>query len=148
MLLEIFLDATEDTSFISTFFSDFDAFPTFVQHFLSIIGATIIFFGGLYGVIQILVQLFGSQSLGVVDSDQIRLKLGKTIILGLEFIVASDVVGTTLTPDYYSLGMLGILVVVRTILNYTLDKDIQTLGQKSANKLLSSNKKWTNDEEW
>jgi len=54
----------------------------------------------------------------------IRLQLGQTILLGLEFIVAADVIETTIAPDYYALGIVIIVVAIRMILSMSLSKEI------------------------
>ena len=59
--------------------------------------------------------------------DYMRLELGRSIALGLEFFVAGDIIRTIVTPDYYSIGILSILVVIRTILTYFLNKDLAAL---------------------
>jgi uncharacterized membrane protein len=46
-----------------------------------------------------------------MDINQIRLRLGRVLTLGLEFIVAADLIGTTTTPDYYSVGIVAIIVL-------------------------------------
>lgn len=106
------------------------SFPLFIQHFLSTLGATIILVGALYAVYQLIFQASRAyRTERKIDLDRIRLSLGKMIILGLEFIVASDVIETTTTPDYYSLGILAILVVIRTFLSFALDRDLNNLGK-------------------
>lgn len=47
------------------------------------------------------------------------------IVLGLEFLLASDIVMTIMAPDYYTLGILCGLVIVRTIMTISLEKDMQ-----------------------
>jgi uncharacterized membrane protein len=56
--------------------------------------------------------------------------LGRVLTLGLEFIVAADLIGTTTTPDYYALGILAIIVIIRTVLSYTLNKEIESLAKE------------------
>lgn len=105
---------------------------SYIQHLVSLIGVLIILSGILIALYQYIVDFFG----GVVFRDNakvnlIRLNLGRILILGLEFIVAADLIGTTTTPDYYALGILAIIVVVRTILNYSLNRELNTLTQET-----------------
>lgn len=67
--------------------------------------------------------------------DFVRRDLGRGIVLGLEFIIAADVISTTTTPDYYSLGILVIIVVVRTFLSYSLTREIEGLSASEKQKL-------------
>lgn len=59
----------------------------------------------------------------------IRLDFARTIILGLEFFIASDVIETTISPDFQSLGILCILVIIRIILNLSLHKEVKELSE-------------------
>ena len=61
------------------------------------------------------------------NADMVRLEFGRTIILGIEFIVAADVIETITAPDYYSLGILASLVVIRTFLTYFMDRELNKL---------------------
>lgn len=58
---------------------------------------------------------------------ELRLRLGYSIILGLEFIVASDIIESLIRPSYYELGRLALLVVIRTFLSYFLNKELQEI---------------------
>ena len=81
---------------------------------LSFIGASIIFFGALSALYQFASQfLFKRAKTNLMSLDFFRLMVGRSIVLGLEFIVAADVIETTTVPDYYSVGILSILVVIR-----------------------------------
>jgi uncharacterized membrane protein len=52
--------------------------------------------------------------------------LGKTLLLGLEFLVAGDVVRTVaLEPTLNNVGVLGILVLIRTFLSWSLVVEIE-----------------------
>jgi uncharacterized membrane protein len=50
-----------------------------------------------------------------------KLQLGKALLLGLEFLVAADVVRTVaLRPTLNNVAMLGLLVFIRTFLSWSL----------------------------
>jgi uncharacterized membrane protein len=50
-----------------------------------------------------------------------KLRLGKALLLGLEFLVAADVVRTvTLQPTLNNVAVLGLLVFIRTFLSWSL----------------------------
>ena len=54
-----------------------------------------------------------------------RSDFGKAILLGLEFLIASDIVGTVAVgPTYSDLGILALLVVIRTFLSFSLELEI------------------------
>ncbi len=70
------------------------------------------------------------QSAHGISIDYIRWELGRSIALALEFFVAGDIIKTIITPDYYQIGLLSILVIIRTVLTYFLNKEISTLPHK------------------
>jgi uncharacterized membrane protein len=90
-------------------------------------GVAVIVFGSLYILAYILFNFLKYRAL--VSVDYIRLEMGKSIILGLECFLASDLVQTVITPDYYQIGMLFILVIIRTILTYFLNLELDRLAQ-------------------
>jgi uncharacterized membrane protein len=58
--------------------------------------------------------------------DDFRIKIGKTLLLGLEILVAGDVIRTVfLEPTFENLVTLGILVIIRTILSWSLVVEIE-----------------------
>ena len=55
-----------------------------------------------------------------------KLRLGKALLLGLEFLVAADVVRTvTLRPTLNNVALLGLLVFIRTFLSWSLVVEIE-----------------------
>src|SRR5262249_49365907 len=53
-------------------------------------------------------------------------QLGRTLLLGLEFLVAGDVVRTVaLDPTLNNVGVLGLLVLIRTFLSWSLAVEIE-----------------------
>jgi uncharacterized membrane protein len=55
-----------------------------------------------------------------------RQAVGKAILLGLEFLVAADIIRTVaVEPTFTSVGVLALVVVVRTFLSFTLDVELQ-----------------------
>jgi uncharacterized membrane protein len=104
-----------------------------IKRILALLGALVILIGAIYATFRFLMRLFMSQQQHqVLNVDRVRLDLGRSIALGLEFIIASDIIETTTTPDYYSLGILGFLVVIRTFLNYFLNKDLNSLSKRES----------------
>jgi uncharacterized membrane protein len=54
-----------------------------------------------------------------------REQLGRSILLGLEFLVAADIIRTVaITPDPKSVAVLGGIVLIRTFLSYSLQLEV------------------------
>jgi uncharacterized membrane protein len=62
----------------------------------------------------------------------VRLSLGRYLILGLEFQVASDILRTGVTPTLEALGQLAAVAAIRTALSYVLHKEIEQEQQLPA----------------
>ena len=57
---------------------------------------------------------------------QLRQDLGRGILLGLEFLVAADIIRTVaVTPTLQSVGVLGLIVVIRTFLSMALQVEVE-----------------------
>jgi uncharacterized membrane protein len=58
--------------------------------------------------------------------ERYRADLGRAILLGLELLVAADIVGTVAAPlDLRSVGALGLIVLIRTFLSFSLEVEIK-----------------------
>lgn len=109
----------------------FHSFLIIIQHTISIIGILVILSGVVIAVFQYLVYFFvEQQSTGAARINAIRANLGRILILGLEFIVAADLIGTTSTPDYYAVGILAIIVLIRTVLSFSLSRELMSLTKE------------------
>ncbi len=54
-----------------------------------------------------------------------RRNLGRSILLGLEFLVAADIIKTVaVTPTFESVGVLALIVLIRTFLSWSLQLEI------------------------
>lgn len=54
-----------------------------------------------------------------------RRRLGRSILLGLELLVAADIIRTVaITPTFQSVGVLAVIVLIRTFLSFSLELEI------------------------
>lgn len=57
--------------------------------------------------------------------EQYRRRLGRSILLGLELLVAADIIRTVaVTPTFESVGVLALIVLIRTFLSFSLELEI------------------------
>ncbi|MFO1036485.1 MAG: DUF1622 domain-containing protein [Geminicoccaceae bacterium] len=55
-----------------------------------------------------------------------RSGLGRSLLLGLEFLVAADIIRTVaVTPTFSSVGVLAIIVAIRTFLSWSLELELE-----------------------
>jgi len=56
---------------------------------------------------------------------ELRRNVGRSILLGLELLVAGDIIRTVaISPTFTSVGVLAVIVVVRTFLSFTLEVEL------------------------
>lgn len=53
------------------------------------------------------------------------------ILLSLEFALAADIVRTAIAPTWEDIGKLGAIAVIRTGLNYFLERDLEEISPKA-----------------
>ena len=54
----------------------------------------------------------------------VRLSLGRWLAIGLEFALAADILRTAVAPTWHDIGQLAAIAVLRTGLNYSLEREI------------------------
>jgi uncharacterized membrane protein len=58
-----------------------------------------------------------------------KITIGKTLLLGLEILVAADIVATVaIEPSFESVSILDLLVLIRTFLSWSLEVEIEDTG--------------------
>lgn len=95
-----------------------------VAHALEIAGVAII----LSGVVLATAWFLRDGRLGDWASayQGYRANLGRGILLGLELLVGADIIGTITAPlTFQSVGLLGIVVMIRTFLSFSLETEIE-----------------------
>ncbi|MCL8488290.1 putative membrane protein [Bradyrhizobium sp. USDA 4011] len=55
-----------------------------------------------------------------------RANLGRGILLGLEFLIAADIIGmVAIVPSFDRLGILAVIIAIRTFLSFSLQIEIE-----------------------
>lgn len=86
------------------------------------VGAAIMILGGLGAFLQYVRRTMGDESDGY---QVLRRNLGRAILLGLEVLIIADIVRTIIVePTLESVGVLGIIVVIRILLSFSLEVEI------------------------
>ena len=62
---------------------------------------------------------------------EIRITLGRWLALALELALAADILRTVMIPTWDEIGKLGAIVVLRTVLNYFLEREIEQEQKKT-----------------
>ena len=83
-------------------------------------------------IIAYLSQLFSRARPKTEAPESIRLNLGRMLALGLEFTIASDILRTAVAPTRQDILTLGSIVLLRTLLNFFLEREIREGEQRRA----------------
>ena len=92
---------------------------TFLNTLATIISVTsllIVTYGALIGIISFLINEFKrfTGKYSTTNIRKLRATFGTYLLLGLEFLIASDILKTVLEPTLNELAILGGIVVLRT----------------------------------
>lgn len=93
---------------------------------IGVVGVAVILWGvmcAVWALVSIEVRsVLGREAHG---REQLRNRLGYYLLLGLELLVAADIVETILTPDLEHLAALGGIVAIRTVISFSLNWELR-----------------------
>jgi uncharacterized membrane protein len=108
-----------------------DSILLYIRDIIAVIGVAVICAGALRSVYQLLLLI----TKRTISANYIRLQFGNSVVLGLEFMMAGDLIGSLIKPDYYNLGLLAIIVGIRTILSFFLNLELTALSPQQQKNL-------------
>lgn len=96
-----------------------------LANLLEIAGVAIILGGAVLATIWFARTGFRSRDWRL-SYEQYRANLGRGILLGLELLVGADIIGTITAPlTFSSVGLLAVIVFIRTFLSFSLETEIE-----------------------
>lgn len=104
----------------------FHAVSGFIGMFIGSIGVVVILVGsakGLYGFLRRILCR------DVLLAD-VRIELGHYLALGLEFLVAKDIIETVVQPTWSDLGKLAAIIALRTALTLFLAHEVKEVREE------------------
>lgn len=94
-----------------------------ISKIVEVIGVMIMFFGLIYAFFRAFRMAGGLSHDSYVE---IRQTVGKSILLGLEVLIAADIMETVVTePTLRGVMVLGIIVLIRTFLSLSLQVELE-----------------------
>lgn len=88
------------------------------------IGIGILTFTAIYVLFYAAFKFIKREDFDVIFK-KIRIDLGRGILLGLEFLVAADIIETVAVDlSFYTVGVLAVVVLIRTFLSFTLEVEL------------------------
>lgn len=100
---------------------------------ISVISVGVVIYGTCIAIVKFLKNEFGRIrcSYTMHQVRVLRADLGTYLLLGLEFLIASDILKTIVEPGVQELLILGGVVLLRTILSFFLDREIRLIEQEA-----------------
>lgn len=100
-------------------------FIALVSEWIDYTGVAIIGLGALGGVLLFVRDMANREMQNVKAYENLRTFLGRSLLLGLEFLVAGDIIKTVaIEPTLDSVLVLALIVIVRTVLSISIDIEI------------------------
>lgn len=98
---------------------------------IGVLGVLVIVFGVLSGLVRFVRAEFSAARGLVVDEERKKLRhvLGYYLLLGIEFLIAADIIDTLMKPRVQDLAVLGAIVIIRTIISYSLNAELKSEQQ-------------------
>lgn len=104
-----------------------------IAHGIDLIGILIVLWGFALGLVGYLraesANIFRGCTINAMRD--VRLKLGSYILLGIEFMIASDLVNTVISRSPDDLIFVAALVVIRTAISYFLGKELEAVRRET-----------------
>ena len=95
----------------------------YVAKIMEGIGVLTIFLGSLIAIGKF---VFRFRSKNSISYNELRQAVGKSILLGLEILIAADIMATVVTePSLKSVSILGLIVIIRTFLSLSLQVELE-----------------------
>jgi uncharacterized membrane protein len=95
---------------------------------IGVLGVLVIVFGVACGLARFIraeiLALCGKE----IEEDRKRLRhvLGYYLLLGLEFLIAADIIDTLIKPGMQDLIGLGAIVLIRTVISFSLNAELKS----------------------
>jgi uncharacterized membrane protein len=108
----------------------FKEFASGIALAMEVVAALIIAYGGLVSLIRLIIRRTNSGP-HFHNRRRVFIEFGAWLILGLEFELAADIIRSAISPTWKDIGQLGAIAVIRTFLNYFLERDVKEFAEPS-----------------
>jgi uncharacterized membrane protein len=98
---------------------------------IGVLGVLVIVFGVATGLLRFARSEFRSVRGANVNDERKQLPhlLGYYLLLGLEFLIAADIIDTLMKPSVQDLIVLGAIVLIRSVISYSLNAELKSEHQ-------------------
>ncbi len=101
-----------------------DTLALFAGHAFELVGVVVLVVGAVLACAAFFVRVGRGAGLSAAYHE-LRADLGRAILLGLEFLVIADIIGTVaVEPTLHNLGVLAVIIAIRTLLSFALELEV------------------------
>ncbi len=100
---------------------------------VAVLGIIVIVWGVVLTLAKFLLKEFrrdDNDDRSFMKNEILRLTLGSYLLLGLEILIAADVIKTIRNPDLREIAILASIVAIRTVISHFLDREMVELESK------------------
>jgi len=107
-----------------------------VSTIIGIVGVAVIVWGVILIVFRLLrLEFKRIKRISIYrERETLRHQLGSYLLLGLEFLIAADIIRTITHPTQKDMAVLGSIVLIRTVISYFLEKEVTEFFPSDKNK--------------
>lgn len=109
----------------------------YLTFFAELCGALVIAVGVVRALVRFLPHILRPDSPEETYKENIRLSLGKSLALALEFELGADILKTAVAPSFTIIAQLAAIIILRTLLNYFLERELRQTEQRRAGQHLA-----------
>ena len=97
-----------------------------VSTIIGIVGVAVITWGVILIVFRLLrLEFKRFKHISIYrERETLRHQLGSYLLLGLEFLIAADIIRTITHPTLNDMAVLGSIVLIRTVISYFLEREV------------------------
>src|SRR5687768_4658141 len=96
---------------------------------IDIIALAVIVVGTLRAVYDCFGLLFARNGITGHERRTVWMRYSHWLVAGLTFQLAADIIESSITPDWDGIGRLAAVAVIRTFLNYFLERDVSEIRE-------------------
>jgi uncharacterized membrane protein len=87
----------------------------------------------VFGTVEAFVtglRLMITRSANGAEKREVWLRYGRALVAGLTFQLAADIIETSITTDWEAVGRIAAIAVIRTFLNYFLERELTDIRER------------------
>ncbi len=102
---------------------------TYLAAFVEGAAAIVIAYGAVEATVKALTLAVRRKDMQF-NKEDIRLNLGQWLTVAIEFELAADILRTAVAPSWNDIGQLSAIIIIRTVLNFFLQKEIDKAEER------------------